>query len=1208
MSHGCKDIRSYFMIGGSKNKKETDKKSQLQDEKTSKPKKKRAIILSSDSEDENPAPKRQRDFNATDLKSPLNKKLPNGSSYATDKKPVDPKDVFGQEKVKRSTLTTSSKRNIEGLGMPVSPPPPPSGLLHIIHVSRSNLVLVCIAVRTQPFLQPGSHDKNALTKVPEHQEAALKEDKPPRHSDEDFENTLKLLDTYEVKKFKHDKEKRHEKHHKKEIEKETSERKEQRSDKSKGEENVNHDRKLHESSKVKHSKSSVKGTEEKTESQETDLNLPSKSKYFKNTKSHIAESNARLENTIGASSDKNRVPVENKEERISHNTTPSKSSKPSLDDKHSRKRHSGKKKNKESTDITLEVSAEPPTTLISDITSPILEKSRQNAQNYQKYLQRKGVTLVLDWTAKDREIRVQSRSGAMMGGKPNCLSNLVFVVTGELDSLDREEAVALIQQHGGKVTSSVSRNTSYLVVGDEPGPSKIEKAKTWRTPHLDEEGLLNLIRQRSGMQDGKNEIENAEEISKITKNERKTPLQVVEKSLMSKKTLSDPLKSTGSSQVSQESTPDLSGSLWVDRYKPTSTKQIIGQQGDKSNVKKLTRWLSNWHANHSGKKKLARPSPWSKDDSGAFFKAALLSGPPGIGKTTSAHLVCKELGLDIVEFNASDTRSKRLLHEDVSELLCNKSLFGYFKDGNSNKPTAKHVLLMDEVDGMAGNEDRGGIQELIQLIKNSRIPVICMCNDRHHPKIRSLVNYCFDLGFSKPRLEQIRVRLEDSSRLHTVIRTRIGICTGAMMTICYKEGVGVTADILNDIITASNQDIRQVLHHLSMFSARNKKLSGEQTKVDAKNGQKILKLGPWDVLRKVFSAEEHKKMSLQDRSDLFFQDYNIGPLFVQDNYLNVKPHAAKGNLLKTLECVANASESMTIGDTVERAIRSNNAWNLLPVQEVNPHMRGGRVENHLGKTTPVHPTEIRTSISPSSGVELNTTSALANYAIEAGLIFHLSFQALYSSVLPGEYMEGHLTSQINFPAWLGKNSRTQKLSRLAQELQIHMRLSITGDRESVVLEYVNHLRRAITYPLATKGLDGVDEAVSVMDGYHLTREDLDSILELASWPQQRDPMGAVDSKVKAAFTRAYNKDVAMLPYSVTSVKKVSIASNKVATLDGEEEMEVDETEETQEPDDITVDSMIKAKKRAAPKRKVDKDASQAVASNAKRGKGKGKAN
>nr|CAD7601549.1 unnamed protein product [Timema genevievae] len=69
--------------------------------------------------------------------------------------------------------------------------------------------------------------------------------------------------------------------------------------------------------------------------------------------------------------------------------------------------------------------------------------------------------------------------------------------------------------------------------------------------------------------------------------------------------------------------------------------------------------------------------------------------------------------------------------------------------------------------------------------------------------------------------------------------------------------------------------------------------------------------------------------------------------------------------------------------------RRKNSFNIshelggLHLEEVNPHLRGGRVENHLGKTTPAHPTEIRTSISPSSAVELNTTSALANYATEA---------------------------------------------------------------------------------------------------------------------------------------------------------------------------------------------------------------------------------
>lgn len=71
--------------------------------------------------------------------------------------------------------------------------------------------------------------------------------------------------------------------------------------------------------------------------------------------------------------------------------------------------------------------------------------------------------------------------------------------------------------------------------------------------------------------------------------------------------------------------------------------------------------------------------PWAKNSDGAFFKAALLSGPPGIGKTTTVQVICNELGFDLIEFNASDTRSKKLLEEEVSELLSNTTLKNYFQ-------------------------------------------------------------------------------------------------------------------------------------------------------------------------------------------------------------------------------------------------------------------------------------------------------------------------------------------------------------------------------------------------------------------------------------------------------------------------------------------------------------------------------------------------
>lgn len=51
--------------------------------------------------------------------------------------------------------------------------------------------------------------------------------------------------------------------------------------------------------------------------------------------------------------------------------------------------------------------------------------------------------------------------------------------------------------------------------------------------------------------------------------------------------------------------------------------------------------------------------------------------------------------------------------------------------------------------------------------------------------------------------------------------------------------------------------------------------------------------GPFDVCRKVFaSGDETAHMSLIDKSDLFFHDYSLAPLFVQENYLHVRPAAA----------------------------------------------------------------------------------------------------------------------------------------------------------------------------------------------------------------------------------------------------------------------------------------------------------------------------
>lgn len=77
--------------------------------------------------------------------------------------------------------------------------------------------------------------------------------------------------------------------------------------------------------------------------------------------------------------------------------------------------------------------------------------------------------------------------------------------------------------------------------------------------------------------------------------------------------------------------------------------------------------------NFAGAKSRAYSSapPWATgtNDDGAWARAALLSGLPGIGKTSSAMVVCRDLGFTTCELNASDCRSKRSLQEEISQTL-----------------------------------------------------------------------------------------------------------------------------------------------------------------------------------------------------------------------------------------------------------------------------------------------------------------------------------------------------------------------------------------------------------------------------------------------------------------------------------------------------------------------------------------------------------
>ncbi|KAK6010855.1 hypothetical protein OSTOST_24078 [Ostertagia ostertagi] len=126
-------------------------------------------------------------------------------------------------------------------------------------------------------------------------------------------------------------------------------------------------------------------------------------------------------------------------------------------------------------------------------------------------------------------------------------------------------------------------------------------------------------------------------------------------------------------------------------------------------MNKLLGWLKDWGRNNlgeGGKTKKPKPPPFLAQTDGAPFKAVLLSGSPGVGKTTCAVMACETPW-----------------HEDSGDecIGCTKQ-----EEPRAADDEVKHVLIMDEVDGMSGTEDRAGIAELIQIIKESKIPIICI--------------------------------------------------------------------------------------------------------------------------------------------------------------------------------------------------------------------------------------------------------------------------------------------------------------------------------------------------------------------------------------------------------------------------------------------------------------------------------------------------
>ena len=207
--------------------------------------------------------------------------------------------------------------------------------------------------------------------------------------------------------------------------------------------------------------------------------------------------------------------------------------------------------------------------------------------------------------------------------------------------------------------------------------------------------------------------------------------------------------------------------MWTEKYRARKFTDLIG---DERTHRSVLRWLKGWEpVVFPGLAKSRPKKPNQEDEEEAIHrKVLLLSGPPGLGKTTLAHVCARQAGYEVLEINASDDRSRDVVKGRIRDALGTENIkgmnveIGEQKVRRAGKPVC---VVVDEVDGVTGGSGSGGeggfMKALIDLVlldqRNSKLsaegntgkkrkgdtfrfmrPLILVCNDLYSSSLRPL--------------------------------------------------------------------------------------------------------------------------------------------------------------------------------------------------------------------------------------------------------------------------------------------------------------------------------------------------------------------------------------------------------------------------------------------------------------------------------------
>ena len=217
---------------------------------------------------------------------------------------------------------------------------------------------------------------------------------------------------------------------------------------------------------------------------------------------------------------------------------------------------------------------------------------------------------------------------------------------------------------------------------------------------------------------------------------------------------------------------------WLEKYRP---KNLSDYYMSKIQLNVVKEWIADLIE--------------TNEDAKPFL---ILHGTPGIGKTTLAYLILEHYNYEIIECNASDTRTKKTIQETLGQI---SKVSVCIDDNNNFKKTA---IIMDEIDGLNGSSEFNSIQEIIDIITKDKdnkktinlCPVICTCNSIKHKKLQLLMKNSVVLNINKPTYK-------DSIKLINKIST--------------EENFTIEERYKDEIITNACGDYRQIILLLNEY-------------------------------------------------------------------------------------------------------------------------------------------------------------------------------------------------------------------------------------------------------------------------------------------------------------------------------------------------------------------------------------------------------